>query len=206
MPSYGPVRSLSVLLAFWALTACGGERPGREEEPAAEAEAEAAPGPDQPAAPAGPQPAGEVPLAVEDIDRWQKGMAAELEAVQAAGQKLESAATGEDTLSAMMGVQEMATLDAGAAAAGVDRERYRAIRSDLSAAASYMTPELGGIDTTMLSPDQRAEMKRMNEAQLEQLQSRVPPEVLEALRPRAAELRRQELALVAERMKGAGMR
>ena len=69
----------------------------------------------------------------------------------------------------MMGVQEMATMEAGAKAAGVDLERYKAIRSNLSSAASYMTPELGGIDTTMLSPEQRAEMKKMNEAQLAQL-------------------------------------
>jgi hypothetical protein len=68
-----------------------------------------------------------------------------------------------------------------------------------------MTPELGGIDTTMLSPEQRAEMKQMNEAQLKQLEGEVPPEVLEALRPRAAALRRHDLGLVAARLKGAGM-
>jgi hypothetical protein len=132
-------------------------------------------------------------------------MAGELGAVQAAADRLKTARSNEDSLSAMMGVQEMATMEAGAKAAGVDPERYKVIRSNLSSAASYMTPELGGIDTTMLSPDQRAEMKQMNEAQLAQLQGAVPAEVLAALRPRAATLRKQELALVAARLKGAGM-
>ncbi|HEU4953096.1 MAG TPA: hypothetical protein VFT28_00895 [Gemmatimonadales bacterium] len=39
------------------------------------------------------------PLAGDDIDRWQRGMAAELEAVHEAAAKLKSAKTGEDTLS-----------------------------------------------------------------------------------------------------------
>ena len=53
--------------------------------------------------------AGSAPVTVEDIERWEKGMAAELAAVQEAGAKLGSAKTGEDTLAALMGVQEMTT-------------------------------------------------------------------------------------------------
>ena len=132
-------------------------------------------------------------------------MAAELAAVQEAGAKLESAKTGEDTLSALMGVQEMTTTPAGARAAGVDGERYKAVRSDLSAATSYLTPHLGGIDTTMLSPAQRDEMRQMNAAQLKQLEGRVPAEVVEALKPRAEALRKKDLELAGARLKSAGM-
>jgi hypothetical protein len=61
------------------------------------------------------------------------------------------------------------------------------------------------LDTTGLSPDQRAEVRRGNAAQLEQMQDRVPPDVVSALTPRAAQLRKQDLELVAARLKGAGM-
>jgi hypothetical protein len=144
------------------------------------------------------------PLTAADIDLWEKGLAGELQAVHAAAAKLKSATTGEDTLSAMMGVQDMTTAAAGAKAAGVDEERYKFIRSNLSAAAAYLAPQLGGVDTTMLSPEQRAEMKRNNEAQLKQLESAVPADVVEALRPRAAELRKQDLELAGERLKSVG--
>ena len=156
----------------------------------------------------GPAPAadpGQVPLTVADIDRWDKGMAGELQAVHGAAAKLKEAKSGNDTLTAMMGLQEMATTEAGAKAAGVDEERYKLIRSNLSAAASYLAPEIGGVDTTMLSADLRAEMKRGNDAQLEQMKGTVPPDVVAALSPRAAELRKKDLELVAARLKGAGI-
>jgi hypothetical protein len=148
---------------------------------------------------------GQAPLTVADIDRWDKGMAGELEAVHGAAAKLKEAKTGDDTVTAMMGVQDMATAGAGARAAGVDEERYKLIRGNLSAAASYLAPTIGGVDTTMLSAEQRAEMKRGNEAQLEQMKGMVPADVVAALTPRAAELRKKDLELVGARLKGAGM-
>lgn len=185
------------------LAACGGDKPAdTSKAPAAEADPLRV---EDAAASGGAHHTFGEPLAVADIDRWERGMAAELEAVSAAAERMKSARTGEDSMAAMMGVQEMATLDAGARAAGVDPERYRVIREHLSSAAGYMAPGLGGIDTTMLSPEQRQEMARLNEAQLERLQESVPEEVANALRPRASALRKQELALVAARVKGAGM-
>ena len=99
----------------------------------------------------------------------------------------------------------MSTAAAGAKASGVDEERYKLIRSDLSAAAGYLAPQVGGLDTTMLSAAQREEMRQGNQAQLKQMEDRVPPAVVEALRPRAAELRTQDLELVATRLKGSGI-
>jgi hypothetical protein len=196
----------AVAMACALLAACGGKDASRADsadnadppDAAAEAPAPAATS----AAPSNPATA---PLTVEDIDRWQRGMAAELEAVHQAAAKLKSATTGEDTLSSMMGLQEMSTAAAGAKAAGVDEERYKMIRSDLSAAAGYLAPQIGGVDTTMLSPAQRDEMRQGNEAQLKQMEDRVPPALVEALRPRAAELRTQSLELAGARLKGSGM-
>lgn len=148
---------------------------------------------------------GQTPLTVADIDRWEKGMAAELDAVHAAGGRLKEAKNGNDTLTAMMGVQEMATTEAGAKGAGVDPERYKLIRSELSAATGYLAPTIGGVDTTMLSAEQRAEMRNMNQAQLEQMKGTVPPDVVAALTPRAAALRTRSLELVGARLKEGGM-
>ena len=199
-PSRTPLCLLTVIL----LAGCGGA--GKDEthdEAAADAAGDApAPAPDAAGQAGTPSTA---PLTVDDIDRWEKGMAAELAAVREAGAKLESAKTGEDTLSALMGVQEMTTTPAGARAAGVDPERYSVVRSDLSAAAAYLTPYLGGIDSTMLSAAQREEMRQMNAAQLRQMEGRVPADVVEALKPRAEALRKKDLELAGARLKGAGM-
>lgn len=146
-----------------------------------------------------------VPLTAADIERWDKGMAGELKAIEEAGAKIKSARSGEDTLSAMMGVQEMATIGAGAQAAGLEQERYKFVRSNLSAVVAYLTPSQGGIDTTLLSQAQRDEMRQMNESQIQRMQAEVPADVVEALKPRAVELRKKDLELVAARLKGAGM-
>ena len=196
-----PPIAAGVLLA--GLYGCGTPDAKRDAASQDTASADAAPADAAPAA--APADAGQQPLTVADIDRWAKGMVAELEAVHAAAAKLKQAKTADDTMTAMMGVQDMSTLDAGAQAAGVDRERYNLVRTTLSEAASYLAPSVGGLDTTGLSPDQRAEVRRGNAAQLEQMQDRVPPDVVSALTPRAAQLRKQDLELVAARLKGAGM-
>jgi hypothetical protein len=203
-----PRAALACVLAI-TLSACGGDDSDTDDAPPEDAGAEAEAG-DQAApsagAPAVAAAAGTTaPVTVADIESWEKGMAGELAAVRAAGARMKEAKTNEDTLSAMMAVQEMATQEAGAKAAGMDLERYKFIRSELSAAVSYLTPHLGGIDTTMLSPAQRDELRQSNEAQLKQMAERVPADVVEALRPRAAELRKQNLTLVGERLKSAGM-
>ena len=145
------------------------------------------------------------PLTPADIERWTKGMDGELQAVREAGAKLKSARSSEDTLNAMMGVQEMATVDPGAKAAGVDPERYKFIRSNLSAVVGYLTPSLGGIDTTSLLQAQRDELRKGNEAQIQRMQQEVPADVVDAVKPRAAELRKKDMELVGARLKGAGM-
>ncbi len=138
-------------LLIGLLIGCGGGDSAKDDaaaDPAADA-------PQSDAAPAGDAPAANAstaPLAVEDIDRWAKGLEGELKAVQDAGVKLKDAKTGDDSLNAIMGVQEMNTVEAGAAAAGLDRDRYHFVRTNLSAAASYLAPQIGGLDPSTLSP------------------------------------------------------
>ncbi len=202
MPRSRPMHVLLPSLLVGLLVGCGGGDSAKDdaaadpaaEETLSEAPAEAAP-------PANPS---NTPLAVEDIDRWAKGMEAERKAVEEAGTKLKDAKTGEDTLNAMMGVQEMTTVEPGAAAAGLDRERYLFVRTNLSAAASYLAPEIGGIDPSTLSAEMRAELKKGNEAQLAQIADAVPADVVTALKPRATELRTKDLELVAARLRAAG--
>jgi hypothetical protein len=189
------------LFTMLLVAACGGSADNGEsqDEAAADAPAPASDPSNEPASPTN------APLSVEDIERWEKGRAAELAAVQEAGKKLGTAKTGEDTLSAVMGVQEMTTRAVGARAAGLDEERYNVVRSELSSAVAYLTPHLGGIDTTMLSPAQREEMRQMNAAQLKQMEARVPAAVIEALKPKAEALRKKDMELAGARLKSAGM-
>ena len=200
------LRSASAgLFAIILLAGCG--RKDADPDASAETSSEEAPASNEDAA-TSTQPAENpvrAPLTSADIDRWDKGMAGELKAIQDAAQKIKTARSGADTLSAMMGVQEMATIGAGAQAAGLEQERYKFVRSNLSAVVAYLTPSQGGIDTTLLSQAQRDEMRQMNEAQIQRMQQEVPAEVVEALKPRAVELRKKDLELVAARLKGAGM-
>ena len=196
------------LLAILLLSGCGRKdaKPDTSDETAASEEA-AVPA-ETPNSSQSAQPASNpstAPLTPADIDRWEKGIAGEMQAVKEATAKLKSARSNADTLNAMMAVQEVGTREAGAKAAGVDPERYAFIRSNLSAVVGYLTPALGGIDTTILSQAQRDELRQGNEAQLQRMQQEVPPAVVEAIRPRAVELRKKDMELVGARLKGVGM-
>jgi hypothetical protein len=141
---------------------------------------------------------------VEDIDRWSKGLEGELKAVKDAGAKLKEAKISEDTLNAMMGAQEMNTVEAGASAAGLEFERCRFVRSNLSSAAGYLAPEIGGVDPSTMPAEMREELKKGNETQLAQMADAVPAEIVAALKPRAAEMRERDLELAGERLKAVG--
>jgi hypothetical protein len=142
------------------------------------------------------------PLTVEDIDRWQKGMEGEIQALQATEAKMKTAKTTEDKLTIMAEAQEGSTAGAGAKAAGLDETRYNFVRAKLSGAVNYLTPlELEGMPANL-----REEQRAQAEAYLRQMAWAVPPDVVESLRPRAAELRKQDLELTGARLKASGMR
>jgi hypothetical protein len=155
-------------------------------------------------APAPAPDAGDAPLEAADVDRWQKGMEAELQAVKEAGAKLGAAKSGMDSLAAINGTIEMSTRAAGAAAAGVSEDRYQKIRGTLGELVGQMVPsemETGGqMPAAMVE-----QMKQGREAGLAQLVGTLPPALVEAIRPRAQALRTQQLTLVGERMRAAGM-
>ncbi len=204
MPALRPYAPCAIAMIVSLIAGCGDQKPDPQVDEAASAVEESPPPATETAQPASGNPIT-APLTTDDIGRWEKGMAGELKAVQEAAAKMKTARTSEDSLNAMMGVQEMNTLAAGAQAAGLEQERYKFVRSNLSSVAGYMTPSLGGIDTTMLSPAQRDQMRQDNEAQLQRMQAEVPMEVIEAMRPRAVELRTKSMELVGARLKGAGM-
>ena len=144
------------------------------------------------------------PVSVDDIDRWQRGMEAELKAVQDAGVKLKSARTSQDSLDAMMGANEMSTLEVGAKAAGLDTERYKFVRTTLSVATGALSPIEMEMNTKEMPPSMIEEMNKGRAATLQRMTADVPAPVVEALRPRAAALRKQDMTLVGERLKASG--
>ncbi|HEU4565306.1 MAG TPA: hypothetical protein VFS05_11675 [Gemmatimonadaceae bacterium] len=199
-------RTPLALLLVLSIAACGG---GASADDAAADSAveevaatpEAAPQPAQPAAAAD---ASGQPLTAADIDRYERGLDAELAAVAEAAKRMKGAKSGTDTLAVLGDLQESATADAGAKAAGVGVERYRAIRTNLSSAAAAVAPLELEFAPEMLTPEMRAEMQKGRDATLQRLAPVVPAEVVEALRPRAASLRKKELQLAGERLKAAG--
>ena len=154
-----------------------------------------------------PSPANNTPasLTADDIDRWQKGMDAELEAVKKAGADLNAAKTNNDSLTAMMAANDMSTRDAGAKAAGIDGERYQLIRTTLSSVVGQMAPIEQEMDVSKLPATAVAELKKSREAGLAQATAELSPQLVDALKPRAAALRKQDLTLTAERLKASGI-
>ncbi|MBE7367527.1 hypothetical protein [Ramlibacter pallidus] len=198
-----PFALLAISLSA-TLVACGkADAPDTAE---ADAKEQAAPAAQQAAAPAAPTPPA-APVrkepTVEDIERWQRGMAAEKKAVQEAAAKL--AATAKDDqaarLEALSASLEMNTLDAGAAAAGVDRDAYRRIRSTFSEAVSTLSPLEMEMDVSKMPANMVEQMKQGREQSAAQLAGRLSPDLFAALKTRAAELRQQDKELVGERLK-----
>ena len=203
-----PLFRTAAAVALALLAACGGKDAAEEGDDTTAAAREdtssADPGTVATATPA-PAEATSRPLAPEDIDRWVRGMEAELQAVREAGTKLKSAKTGEDTISAIFGANDMSTRAAGAKAAGVSEERYQFIRTTLSSAVGNLAPlenemNLSGMPASMVD-----ELKKGRESALVRMSTEVPPAVIEALRPRAAALRKQDLTLTGERLKASGI-
>lgn len=194
-------RAGAVLGASVAI-ACGGSSDAEATDSAAAEEAVAeAPA----AAPAAAPEAADATLSVADIDRWQRGMEAELKAVEETPARLRAATSGADSVAAVMGATEMGTRAAGAAAAGVDESRYQRLRGELSEVVSQMSPLEAEMNVATMPASMVADMRRAREEGLARLVATLPADVVEALRPRAADLRKQELALVGARMKAAGL-
>ena len=200
------IRSVLSLAAIAALSiACSrGDADANANDSAAQADTAAAPAASSPAPTASATPSTPASLTADDIDRWEKGMTAELEAVRKAGEQLKTAKTGNDTLTAMMGANDMSTRDAGASAAGVDPERYQLIRSTLSSVVGQMAPLEQEMNVSSLPASAVAELKKSRDEGLARATAELSPQLVEALKPRAAALRKQDLTLTGERLKASG--
>ncbi len=211
MPSLSHLRpSLAAALAIALLSAvaCGSGDDAVEDTLAAiegDQAAMTAPTASAAAEPTAPTADANAPLTVDDIDRWQRGMEAELAAVREAGASLARATTSTDSATAIFAANDMATRDEGARGAGVDEERYARIAGTLSDLAGLMAPLSATMSVEGMSADMQKQMQEGRDRSLAEASKQVPAEVLEALRPRAEALRRQALELVGERLKAAGM-
>jgi hypothetical protein len=144
-------------------------------------------------------------LTADDIDRWQRGMDAELKAVQDAGVQLRNAQTATDSMNAVFAANETSTRPIGARAAGVTEQQYRLMSSTLSSLAANMSPIEQEMDASKMDAPAVAMLKQAREKALASASVGMSPQLLDALRPRAAVLRKQALALAGERLKAAGM-
>lgn len=195
------LRSFSFLTLLALATACAGKHEAADTTATSTETPAAAPA----AAPApAPTSAANAPLTVADIDRWQKGMDAELKAVQDAAVKLHDARSGDDTVTAVFATNETSTLPAGAKGAGVDEERYKFIRSTLSTVAGEMSPIANEMSTKDMPAQMVARLQQGRDQALARSTATMAPDVVAALKPRAAALRKQDLELTAARLKAAG--
>jgi hypothetical protein len=144
-------------------------------------------------------------LGADDIDRWQRGMDAELKAVQDAGTQLKNAKNSTDSLNALFAANETSTRVAGAKAAGVDEQRYQLIANTLATLAADMSPIEQEMDMSKMPASAVESMKHAREQSLASASAGLSPALIEAMRPRAAVLRKQALTLAGERLKAAGM-
>ena len=194
-------RLLAVALtALITLAACSRESAEQTDQAMDEPPPASSPA-DEPAVTNTPQANDTGEVSVDDIDRWQRGMDAELKATQEAAAKLAQAKDENEKLEALHAATELGTIDAGAQAAGVDRDRYRRIRNHLSNAVSQLSPIEMEMDVSQMPAEMVEQMKQARAAGVSQLEGQLPADVLEALKTRAAELRQQDKSLVAERLK-----
>lgn len=196
-------RTLATSFILALTLACSGGAGDDANDAAADADTGVAT--EQPAATAAADVPAEASMTPEDIDRWQRGMEAELAAVEQAGEQLRNAKSNDDSLSAMMASNETSTRAAGARGAGVDEQRYGIIRSAMSSVVRYMAPLQAEMDVSQMPAEMRAAMQANRDSSLARMVPSYSPAVIEALRPRAEALRRQEMALVGARLKAAGM-
>lgn len=145
----------------------------------------------------------DAPIAVADIDAWQKGMQAELKAVQDAGTARQNAKSATDTLNALFAANETSTRAAGAKGAGMTEARYQYVATKLSSIVGNLSP----IETSVkdMPPAVVQQMRQGHEQSAAQEMAGMAPDVQTALRTRAPDLRKQVLDLAGARLKAAGM-
>jgi hypothetical protein len=99
-------------------SACGGSSPNEASSRAS--------------APVGENDSRQVAFTEADLDRFERGLRKEIEAVKAAGEKAASAATAQERGEAIQAQWETATIPLGAEASSLSESRYRQIRNGVN--------------------------------------------------------------------------
>ena len=98
--------------------ACGGSSPNEASSRAS--------------APAGDDDSRQVAFTEADLDRFERGLRKEIEAVKAAAEKAASAATAQERGEAIQAQWETATIPLGAEASSLSEPRYRQVRNGVN--------------------------------------------------------------------------
>ena len=202
-------RSISlVVLSLVAVAACGHSRDAATDSTAAATDSTppaTAPSTSAAVTPASSSAAStDAPITVADIDAWQKGMTAELTAVQDAGTARQNAKNATDTLNAMFGANDMSTRPAGAKGAGMSEARYQYVSNKLSSIVGNLSPVEAEMNMKDMPESFRKQMQQSREQSATQEMAGMAPDVQAALRTRAADLRKQSLELAGARLRAAG--
>jgi len=202
-------RSISLaVLSLVAVAACGHSRDAATDSTAAATDSTppaTAPSTSAAVTPASSSAAStDAPITVADIDAWQKGMTAELTAVQDAGTARQNAKNATDTLNAMFGANDMSTRPAGAKGAGMSEARYQYVSNKLSSIVGNLSPVEAEMNMKDMPESFRKQMQESREQSATQEMAGMAPDVQAALRTRAADLRKQSLELAGARLKAAG--
>jgi len=202
-------RSISlVVLSLVAVAACGHSRDAATDSTAAATDSTppaTAPSTSAAVTPASSSAAStDAPITVADIDAWQKGMTAELTAVQDAGTARQNAKNATDTLNAMFGANDMSTRPAGAKGAGMSEARYQYVSNKLSSIVGNLSPIEAEMNMKDMPESFRKQMQQSREQSATQEMAGMAPDVQAALRARAADLRKQSLELAGARLRAAG--
>lgn len=108
---------LAALTVLFAM-ACGGNNPNEETSRAS--------------APAGQGDSKQAAFTEADLDRFERGLRKEIDAVRAAQEKATSASTAQERGAAIQAQWETATLPLGAEASGLPEARYRDVRDGVN--------------------------------------------------------------------------
>ncbi|MBX6365058.1 MAG: hypothetical protein IRZ00_14410 [Gemmatimonadetes bacterium] len=212
MPHRRPLLPLVVSLLVMSAFACG------RAQPAAESGEAAGPAADAPAAqpaPAAPSPAEPTVLTAADLDAYERGVQAELDALRRAAERLKAATTADDTLNAIGDALPANLQKIGAQGAGMALERWTSVSRQIEAAlqaraGSAMMARMAvpqGVDTASLPPEARARVRE----NLEQMQAQagqqeaqayasLPPDLVETFKARAPHLDSLRLRLAGAQM------
>lgn len=155
----------------------------------------------------------DAPMTVEDVDRYERGVKAEIDAARKAVEDRKRARTSNDSLSAQFAALEQATVEAGARAAGVSVERYRALNGVMDRVlgarqmGAAMQKQAKQMDTTGLSAEDRARVREgmaQAHAAFADPYKDLPPDVAAAVKQRADQLDALRMQLLKLRFQAAG--